>query len=67
MQSTIGDKAYDYLGIQALPPRRQGRDRRRLNQEQKISTEEPVVPDVTEQVTATVIMDPFSPLVEEFF
>lgn len=57
---------YDYLGIQALPPRKKGRDRRRMNQAMGIKEEDEVTVSTIATTDETVIDDPFSPLVEEY-
>ena len=57
---------YDYLGIQALPPRKKGRDRRRMNQARGIKEEDETATSMTVAAEETVIDDPFSPLVEEY-
>ena len=57
---------YDYLGIQALPPRKKGRDRRRMNQAMGIKEEDETAVSTLSATEETVIDDPFSPLVEEY-
>ena len=59
------EKNYEYLGIQALPPRKKGRDRRRLNKNLNIPLEDDEKKEM-ESTVAEVVDDPFSPYVEEF-
>ena len=59
------DKAlpYNYLGVQALPPRKKGRDRRRLNKALNRTEEEDDTSAAVVEEPVTVIDDPFSPAV----
>lgn len=66
MVPSVEDKTYDYLGVQALPPRKKGRDRRRLNKAMNIPTEEESSMVKNEAFDETVVDDPFSPYVEEY-
>lgn len=61
------DKAlpYNYLGVQALPPRKKGRDRRRLNKALNKTEEEDDVSTAVVEEPVIVVDDPFSPAVEE--
>ena len=59
-------KSYDYMGIQALPPRKKGRDRRRLNKALNIQEEEDVKEDMEVATPSQVVDDPLSPFVEEY-
>ena len=61
------DKAlpYNYLGVQALPPRKKGRDRRRLNKALNRTEEEDDTSAAVVEEPVTVIDDPFNPAVEE--
>lgn len=58
--------SYGYMGIQALPPRRNGRDRRRMNKALGITEPEESIMNNTAMNEETVIDDPFSPHVEEY-
>lgn len=53
------------MGVQALPPRKKGRDRRRLNKALNIQEEEEVKEDMEVTASSQVIDDPLSPFVEE--
>ena len=66
MVPSIENKSYDYLGVQALPPRKHGRDRRRLNKAMNIPDEEESKLVIDTNETEEIIDDPFSPFVEEF-
>lgn len=59
-------KNYEYLGIQALPPRKKGRDRRRLNKNLNIPDEDEEKKEIESTVAETIVDDPFSPYVEEY-
>ena len=65
MASTIEDKSYDYLGIQALPPRKHGRDRRRLNKMLNLPDEEENTNIIDNSAAEEIVDDAFSPYVEE--
>lgn len=54
------------MGIQALPPRRNGRDRRRMNKALVITEPEEPAMNNTATNEETAIDDPFSPHVEEY-
>ena len=58
--------SYGYMGIQALPPRRNGRDRRRMNKALGITDSEESAMNNTAMNEEMVIDDPFSPHVEEY-
>lgn len=64
MVPSIEDKTYDYLGVQALPPRKHGRDRRRLNKALNIPDEDENIINIDKE--EEIIDDPFSPYVEEY-
>lgn len=65
MNSNTDKESYAYLGIQARPPRRNGRDRKRLNKGQvDQSVEEDREIDV-QQEKKEEVTDPLSPYVEE--
>ena len=66
MESTDKALPYNYLGVQALPPRKKGRDRRRLNKALNRKEEEDDTNAVVVEEPITVIDDPFSPAVEEW-
>lgn len=66
MTPTVEEKTYDYLGVQALPPRKKGRDRRRLNKAMDIPEEEESNMVKNEVLDESVVDDPFSPYVEEY-
>ena len=53
------------MGVQALPPRKKGRDRRRLNKALNIQEEAEVNEDVEVVAPSQTIDDPLSPFVEE--
>ena len=55
------EKNCEYLGIQALPPRKKGRDRRRLNKNLNIPLEDDEKKEM-ESTVAEVVDDPFSPM-----
>lgn len=65
MSESSDIKSYDYMGVQALPPRKKGRDRRRLNKALNIQEEEEVKEDMEVTTSSQVIDDPLSPFVEE--
>ena len=65
MVPSVESKSYDYLGVQALPPRKHGRDRRRLNKVLNIPDEEEAKLVVDMNESEEIIDDPFSPYVEE--
>lgn len=65
MSESSDIKSYDYMGVQALPPRKKGRDRRRLNKALNIQEEEEVKEDMEVTASSQVIDDPLSPFVEE--
>lgn len=59
--------SYSYLGIQARPPRRKGRDRRRLGKNNANQGVEEDVEDQLQLEEKPVVTDPLSPFVEELF
>lgn len=59
--------SYGYLGIQARPPRRKGRDRRRLGKNNANQGVEEDVEDQLQLEEKPVVTDPLSPFVEELF
>ena len=65
MSESSDIKSYDYMGVQALPPRKMGRDRRRLNKALNIQEEAEVNEDVEVVAPSQTIDDPLSPFVEE--
>ena len=65
MSESSDIKSYDYMGVQALPPRKKGRDRRRLNMALNIQEEAEVNEDVEVVAPSQTIDDPLSPFVEE--
>ena len=56
---------YSYLGVQALPPRKKGRDRRRLNKAMNRVEEETDANAVEVEEPTLVVDDAFSLEVEE--
>ena len=67
MNPTADRESYSYLGIQARPPRRRGRDRRRLDKENADSDIEEQGTVQEQQEERPVVTDPLSPYVEELF
>lgn len=67
MNPTEDRDSYSYLGIQARPPRRKGRDRRRLGKDIANQNEEVDSEVQTQQEEMPVVTDPLSPYVEELF
>ena len=65
MVPSIENKSYDYLGVQALPPRKHGRDRRRLNKLNNIPDDMEVKVVADDIENEEIIDDPYSPYVEE--
>ena len=65
MSESSDIKSYDYMGVQALPPRKKGRDRNRMNKEVNIKAEEEEKKDMEVTASSQVIDDPLSPFVEE--
>lgn len=57
--------SYGYLGIQARPPRRKGRDRRRLGKDNANQDVEEDVEVQLQQEEKPIVTDPLSPFVEE--
>lgn len=65
MNTNASEYSYDYLGIQALPPRKKGRDRRRLNKAKGVLEESSEAKESAPATEVNTVVDPLSPYVEE--
>ena len=65
MNTNASEHGYDYLGIQALPPRKKGRDRRRLNKAKGVLEESDETKESAPIQEVNTVVDPLSPYVEE--
>ena len=66
MVPPVEEKPYEYLGVQALPPRQHGRNHRRGKKEENETVVNNNDNTTQEQEQEDILNDAFYPYVEEF-